>query len=107
MTLSLPLNLPSPADHVWSVAQLSNAVKQLIDGQPLSPVTKPKNSDDNKSQQVIRPDQGSPVRVPGLTEGHGPAPAWQLAKDLLGAACRRRAGDLGHGAGGPVVLQGG
>jgi cell division protease FtsH len=50
-------------------------VKQLIDGQPLSPVTKPKNSDDNKSQQVIRPDQGSPVRVPGLTEGHGPAPA--------------------------------
>lgn len=32
MTLSLPLNLPSPADHVWSVAQLSNAVKQLIDG---------------------------------------------------------------------------
>ena len=32
MTLSLPLNLPSPADHVWSVAQLSGAVKQLIDG---------------------------------------------------------------------------
>jgi cell division protease FtsH len=50
-------------------------VKQLIDGQPLSPRTTPKNSDDNKSQQVIRPDQGSPVRVPGLTEGHGPAPA--------------------------------
>jgi cell division protease FtsH len=53
----------------------ATVVKQLIDGQPLSPVTKPKNSDDNKSQQVIRPDQGSPVRVPGLTEGHGPAPA--------------------------------
>jgi exodeoxyribonuclease VII large subunit len=31
MTLPLPLDLPSPADHVWSVAQLSSAVKQLID----------------------------------------------------------------------------
>jgi exodeoxyribonuclease VII large subunit len=31
MTLSLPLSIPSPADHVWSVAQLSGAVKQLID----------------------------------------------------------------------------
>ena len=32
MTLSFPLTLPSPADQVWSVAQLSHAVKQLIDG---------------------------------------------------------------------------
>ena len=31
-TLSLPLNLPTADDRVWSVAQLSNAVKQLIDG---------------------------------------------------------------------------
>jgi exodeoxyribonuclease VII large subunit len=31
MTLSLPFSIPSPADHVWSVAQLSGAVKQLID----------------------------------------------------------------------------
>ena len=32
MTLSLSLNIPLPTDQVWSVAQLSSAVKQLIDG---------------------------------------------------------------------------
>jgi exodeoxyribonuclease VII large subunit len=31
MTLSLPFSLPSPTDQVWSVAQLSSAVKGLID----------------------------------------------------------------------------
>jgi exodeoxyribonuclease VII large subunit len=31
MTLSLSLNIPSPTDQVWSVGQLSGAVKQLID----------------------------------------------------------------------------
>src|SRR5918992_6249175 len=31
MTLSLSFNIPSPTDQVWSVAQLSSAVKQLID----------------------------------------------------------------------------
>jgi exodeoxyribonuclease VII large subunit len=31
MTLSLSLNVPSPTDQVWSVGQLSGAVKQLID----------------------------------------------------------------------------
>src|SRR5919112_1810825 len=32
MTLSLPFSIPSPTDQVWSVAQLSSVVKQLIDG---------------------------------------------------------------------------
>jgi exodeoxyribonuclease VII large subunit len=32
MTLSLPFSVPSPTDQVWSVAQLSSVVKQLIDG---------------------------------------------------------------------------
>ena len=31
MTLSLSFNIPSPMDQVWSVGQLSSAVKQLID----------------------------------------------------------------------------
>src|SRR3954469_2225309 len=31
MTLSLSFNVPSPTDQVWSVGQLSGAVKQLID----------------------------------------------------------------------------
>jgi exodeoxyribonuclease VII large subunit len=33
MTLSLSLNLPSPTDQVWSVGQLSIAVKRLLDGE--------------------------------------------------------------------------
>src|SRR5215210_6119913 len=32
MTLSLPFDIPSPTDNAWSVAQLSSAVKQVIDG---------------------------------------------------------------------------
>jgi exodeoxyribonuclease VII large subunit len=32
MTLSLPLNIPSPTDQVWTVGQLSLAVKRLLDG---------------------------------------------------------------------------
>lgn len=32
MTLSLPLSIPSSTDNVWSVAQLSHAVKEVIDG---------------------------------------------------------------------------
>ena len=32
MTLSLPLNVPSAADQVWSVAELSVAVKALLEG---------------------------------------------------------------------------
>jgi len=32
MTLSLSFSIPSPTDQVWSVGQLSNMVKQLIDG---------------------------------------------------------------------------
>ena len=32
MTLSLSLNIPSPTDQVWTVGQLSSAVKQLVDG---------------------------------------------------------------------------
>ena len=32
MTLSLPLNVPSVSDRVWSVGQLNTAIKQLIDG---------------------------------------------------------------------------
>ena len=35
MTLSLSMNIPSPTDQVWSVGQLSTAIKQLIeDGFP-------------------------------------------------------------------------
>jgi cell division protease FtsH len=48
-------------------------VKQLIDGQTLRPLDTPKNSDDNKAPQVLRPDGG--VRVPGLNEGGSPLPA--------------------------------
>jgi exodeoxyribonuclease VII large subunit len=33
MTLSLPLNIPSAADQVWSVAELTVAVKALLDGE--------------------------------------------------------------------------
>jgi exodeoxyribonuclease VII large subunit len=33
MTLSLSLDVPSPADQVWSVGQLSTALNRLIDGQ--------------------------------------------------------------------------
>ncbi|HUS06911.1 MAG TPA: ATP-dependent zinc metalloprotease FtsH [Bryobacteraceae bacterium] len=47
-------------------------VKQLIDGQTLRPLDTPKNSDDNKAPQVLRPDG---VRVPGLNEGGSPLPA--------------------------------
>jgi exodeoxyribonuclease VII large subunit len=32
MTLSLSFSVPSPTDQVWTVGQLSNMVKQLIDG---------------------------------------------------------------------------
>jgi exodeoxyribonuclease VII large subunit len=32
MTLSLPFDIPSPTDQVWTVGQLSSAVKQLVDG---------------------------------------------------------------------------
>ena len=33
MTLSLPLSIPSAADQVWSVAELTVAVKALLDGE--------------------------------------------------------------------------
>lgn len=33
MTLSLPLDIPSAADHVWSVGQLSTVIKRLLDGE--------------------------------------------------------------------------
>lgn len=33
MTLSLSFNTPSPADQVWTVGQLSTAIKRLIDGE--------------------------------------------------------------------------
>lgn len=33
MTLSLPFSIPSPADHVWSVGQLSLAVKKMLEGE--------------------------------------------------------------------------
>lgn len=32
MTLSVSLNIPTPADQVWSVAELSTAVRSLLDG---------------------------------------------------------------------------
>jgi exodeoxyribonuclease VII large subunit len=32
MTLSLPLNIPTPSDQVWSVGQLTDAIGRLIDG---------------------------------------------------------------------------
>jgi exodeoxyribonuclease VII large subunit len=35
MTLSLPLNIPSTTDDVWSVSQLSASVKRLLDGHPM------------------------------------------------------------------------
>lgn len=35
MTLSLSFSIPSPADQVWSVGQLSASIKQLIDGHPM------------------------------------------------------------------------
>jgi cell division protease FtsH len=50
-------------------------VRQLIDGVPLAPSTTSKSSDDNKGQQVIRPDQGSPMPMPKLTGGDRPLPA--------------------------------
>ncbi|HET8549320.1 MAG TPA: ATP-dependent zinc metalloprotease FtsH, partial [Bryobacteraceae bacterium] len=50
-------------------------VRQLIDGVPLSPVSTPKSSDDNRGQQVIRPDQGAPMPLPKLTGGDRPLPA--------------------------------
>jgi exodeoxyribonuclease VII large subunit len=34
MTLSLPLNIPTTTDDVWTVAQLSASVKRLLDGHP-------------------------------------------------------------------------
>ena len=48
-------------------------VKILIDGGTLKPVDTPKNSEDPKPQQILRPDGG--VRMPGLTEGQPPLPA--------------------------------
>jgi exodeoxyribonuclease VII large subunit len=33
MTLSLPFNIPTPTDQVWSVSQLSVAVKRLLEGE--------------------------------------------------------------------------
>jgi cell division protease FtsH len=50
-------------------------VRHLIDGVPLAPSTTSKSSDDNKGQQVIRPDQGSPMPMPKLTGGDRPLPA--------------------------------
>jgi cell division protease FtsH len=47
-------------------------VKLLIDGGTLAPRDRPKTTDDNKTQQVVRPDN---IRVPGLTEGQPPLPA--------------------------------
>jgi exodeoxyribonuclease VII large subunit len=35
MTLPLQLNIPSTADDVWSVAQLSASVKRLLEGHPM------------------------------------------------------------------------
>jgi exodeoxyribonuclease VII large subunit len=35
MTLSLSLNIPSPTDQVWSVAQLSASVRRLIEHHPM------------------------------------------------------------------------
>jgi cell division protease FtsH len=49
-------------------------VKVLIDGGTLSPLDKPKNSEDPKpTHQILRPDGN--VRLPGLTEGQPPLPA--------------------------------
>jgi cell division protease FtsH len=50
-------------------------VRQLIDGVPLGPAATPRSSDDNKGQQVIRPDQGAPLPMPKLTGGDRPLPA--------------------------------
>ena len=47
-------------------------VRALLDGKTLSPSSSPKNTDDPKGQQVMRPDGN--VRVPGL-EGGSPLPA--------------------------------
>jgi exodeoxyribonuclease VII large subunit len=35
MTLLLNIDIPSPTDHVWSVAQLSASIKRLIEGHPM------------------------------------------------------------------------
>jgi cell division protease FtsH len=50
-------------------------VRQLIDGHPLAPASTSKSTDDNKGQQVIRPDQGAPMPLPKLTGGDRPLPA--------------------------------
>jgi cell division protease FtsH len=49
-----------------------NEVMQLINGQPLAPISGPKDSEDH-TQQVLRPEGGR--RVPGLSEGERPQPA--------------------------------
>ncbi len=48
-------------------------VRLLVEGGTLSAIDKPKSTDDNKTQQVVRPEGN--IRVPGLTEGHPPLPA--------------------------------
>jgi cell division protease FtsH len=49
-----------------------NEVMQIINGQPLAPISGPKDSEDH-TQQVLRPEGGR--RVPGLSEGERPQPA--------------------------------
>jgi cell division protease FtsH len=49
-----------------------NEVMQIINGQPIAPISGPKDSADH-TQQVLRPEGGR--RVPGLSEGERPQPA--------------------------------
>jgi cell division protease FtsH len=49
-----------------------NEVMQIINGQPLAPISGSKDSEDH-TQQVLRPETGR--RVPGLSEGERPQPA--------------------------------
>ncbi|HEY1343295.1 MAG TPA: ATP-dependent zinc metalloprotease FtsH, partial [Bryobacteraceae bacterium] len=49
-----------------------NEVMQIINGQPLAPLSGPKDSEDH-TQQVLRPEGGR--RLPGLSEGERPQPA--------------------------------
>jgi cell division protease FtsH len=49
-----------------------NEVMQIINGQPLAPISGQKDSEDH-TQQVLRPEGGR--RVPGLSEGERPQPA--------------------------------
>jgi len=52
-------------------------VKTLIDGGDLPPMAPSGKSKDNAdhTQQVIRPEPAGGRRLPGLSEGAGPAPA--------------------------------